>query len=97
MASKTFFVSVNFDLFLSFSSGSGDSFSNAKLISLCHFNDINKILKYNVNKCYDLRCVLLSGNLIQQKRQDFDQSRNIKVNNVDISDECQSSYHEFGL
>ena len=40
--------------------------------------------------------MLLSGNLIQQKRQDFDQSRNINVNNVDISDECQPSYHEFG-
>ena len=30
------------------------------------------------------------------KRQDFDQSRNNNINNVDISDECQPSYHEFG-
>ena len=30
------------------------------------------------------------------KGQDFDQSRNNNINNVDISDECQPSYHEFG-
>ena len=45
---------------------------------------INKILIDSVNKCYDLRCVLLSGNSIRQKRQNFDQSRNNNVNNVDI-------------